>query len=238
MNIVLRILRYNPGVDRAPHWNDYAVEVDPRDRLLDTLMAVQAQQDPTLAFRKSCGHGVCGSDAMVVNGQERLACKTLIEDVAATPDTIVTVEPLRHLHVLRDLIVDQEPFFGRYRSVRPYLIPRPGPIPDRERLQSPQERERIDDATNCILCGECYSACPILDDNPNYIGPAALVQAARFSDDSRDTGVEPRRPVLDTPNGAWACANRFSCTRVCPRGIRVTRLINLTKRALRQQFKP
>ena len=232
MHIVLRVLRYNPETDRAPYWADYPVEVDPHDRLLDALLAVQAQHDPALAFRKSCGHGVCGSDAMMINGEERLACKTLIQDVAALPDSVVTLAPLRHLRVLRDLIVDQQPFFNRYRAVKPYLVPASDPVPDRERLQSPQDRERIDEASNCILCGACFSACPILDDVPDYIGPAALVQAARFDEDSRDAGLNERRPVLDSPHGAWACANRFFCTQVCPRGIKVTRLINRTKQVL------
>jgi succinate dehydrogenase / fumarate reductase iron-sulfur subunit len=186
---------------------------------------------------------------MIVNGQERLACKTLIQDVAKGDGATITVEPLKHLPLLRDLIVGQDEFFARWRSVKPYLIRGQASadqasadqasvdqaVEDRERIQSQAERTAFDDPTKCILCASCYSACPILDgENPDFIGPAALAQAARFVFDSRDQGFEARLEVLDHPNGVWACDNHFQCTRVCPRGIKVTRNINLTKRKMRQ----
>jgi succinate dehydrogenase / fumarate reductase iron-sulfur subunit len=132
-------------------------------------------------------------------------------------------------------MVDQGEFFARWRAVRPYLIS-DLPAPDSgERLQSPQQRLAVDDLTKCILCASCYSACPVLDGkNPRYIGPAAIVNAARFVFDSRDTGLSERRPALDQPDGVWACDNLFECTRACPRGIKVTKNINLTKRRLKE----
>jgi succinate dehydrogenase / fumarate reductase iron-sulfur subunit len=233
VTITLRIQRFNPESDPAPHFREYAVEVEPTDRVLDALMSVKSSQDGTLAFRKSCGHGVCGSDAMIIDGKERLACKTLVRDVAAAEGQVVTIQPLKHLPVQRDLMVAQGEFFARWRSVKPYLIS-DQPVPEgRERLQSQEQRLAFEDPTKCILCAACFSACPVLDSkNPRFIGPAAIANAARFVFDSRDTGLDARRAVLDQPDGVWACENHFQCTRVCPRGIKVTKNINLTKRRL------
>jgi succinate dehydrogenase / fumarate reductase, iron-sulfur subunit len=228
MKIVLRVQRVLPGTDAAPHQQDYEVEVEPTDRVLDALRSVKSGQDGSLSFRPSCAHGVCGSDAMLIQGKERLACKTLIRDVAEKPGDVVSLAPLRHMSVQRDLMVDQGPFFQGYRAVKPFLI-NDTPAPDKERLQSPKERAAFDDATACILCGSCYSACPVFEKTPGYLGPAALVQAARFLFDSRDAGLDPRRAVLDDPRGAWACQNHFDCTRVCPREIKVTKNINAIK---------
>jgi len=252
VKITLRIQRYNPDLDARPYDQDYEVEAEPTDRVLDALMWVKDKLDGTLAFRRSCAHGMCGSDAMLINGQERLACKTLVRDVAEEDGATVTVKPLKHLPLLRDLMVGQDEFFARWRSVKPFLIPdrRIGDqaiadqasadqgidaerVERKERLQSQGERAAFDDPTKCILCAACYSACPILEgENPRFLGPAALAQAARFLFDSRDRGLEERLEVLDHPDGLWACNNHFQCTRVCPRGIKITRNINLTKRKI------
>src|SRR5512139_1171294 len=160
MKIVLDIRRFNPQTDRSPSWQSFELEVLPGDRLLDTLLHVSRVFDPTLGFRKSCGHGICGSDAMVINGKERLACKTLIKDVAEAEGAVVSIEPLRTLAVENDLMVDQRPFFAHYRKVKPFFI-NSEPVSGRERLQTPEERSRIDDPTKCILCAACYSACPV-----------------------------------------------------------------------------
>jgi succinate dehydrogenase / fumarate reductase iron-sulfur subunit len=234
MKIWLEIRRFNPETDKEPHFQKFEVEAEPTDRLLDTLMKVKRVQDPSLALRKSCAHGVCGSDAMVINGKEGLACKTLVKDVAEREGATVRVEPLRTLPVERDLMVEQTAFFAAYRQVKPYLISS-SPIPERERIQSPEDRQRFDDATKCILCAACYSACPIKQEkDPRYLGPAAIVQASRFIEDSRDDGFEERLPSLDYPDGIWPCESLFGCTRVCPRNIKVTKLINLTKRRVRE----
>jgi succinate dehydrogenase / fumarate reductase iron-sulfur subunit len=235
IKITLQIQRYNPDVDERPYFQAYSVEVEPTDRVLDALMWVKDELDGSLAFRRSCAHGVCGSDGMIINGQERLACKTLVQDVAEEDGATVTVEPLKHLPLLRDLIVGQDEFFARWRTVRPFLINAEA-VEGQERVQSQEERAAFDDPTKCILCASCYSACPILDDeNPRFIGPAAIAQAARFVFDSRDQGFEERLEALDHPDGVWACENHFQCTRVCPRGIKVTKNINLTKRKIRQE---
>jgi succinate dehydrogenase / fumarate reductase iron-sulfur subunit len=250
MTLTLRVERFDPCVDSAPRFQEYGVEAGESDRVLDLLMRVQTLQDGTLSFRKSCAHGVCGSDAMIINGVERLACRTLVRDVAKADGDVITVQPLKSLPVQRDLMVDQSAFFEVYRSVKPFLI-NEEPVPEKERIQLPSEREKFDDATNCILCAACYSACPVIREDKypaemrkpavgartpgvwGFLGPAAIVQAARFLDDSRDRGFEDRLGVLDAPNGVWPCENHFRCTVVCPRGIKVTKLINLTKRRLK-----
>jgi len=234
VKVTLKIKRYNPETDKEPYFREYPLEVQPTDRVLDALMYIKDFVDGTLALRRSCAHGVCGSDAMVIDGQERLACKTLIRDVAKEEAAVITVEPLKHLPLLRDLMVDQGQFFERYRAVKPFFISDEA-LEEGERLQSPEDRHLFDDPTKCILCAACYSACPILDGkNPRFVGPAAIVQGARFVFDSRDRGFEERLSVLDHPDGVWACENHFECTRVCPRGIKVTKNINLTKRKISQ----
>ncbi len=232
MKITLEVQRSNPEEGVESTVRSYEVEAEPTDRLLDVLMQVKQFQDGSLAFRKSCAHGVCGSDAMRINGKDRLACKTLVRDVAEEEGATVRVEPLRHFPVVKDLVVDQSRFFEKYRAVKPFLI-NEEPVEEKERVQSQTERASFDDATNCILCAACYSACPILDDNGDFLGPAALANAFRFLEDSRDTGFDDRLPVLDDPNGVWACENHFECTRACPRGIKITKHINHTKRRIK-----
>ena len=232
MRFILSITRYDPSADREPRFERFTVDADPTDRILDALIYVKDRLDPTLGFRRSCAHGVCGSDAMRINGRERLACKTLVKEVVPVEGAEVTVEPLRGMRVLRDLIVDQGGFFASYREVKPFLM-NDEPVADRERPQSPKQRARFDDQTNCILCASCQSACPVARETmPDFIGPAALVQAGRFLFDSRDRGLAQRLDPLDLPRGAAACESRFECTRVCPRGIKVTRNINEIKRTI------
>ncbi|MGM0674527.1 MAG: succinate dehydrogenase/fumarate reductase iron-sulfur subunit [Spirochaetota bacterium] len=234
MDITLSIQRYNPETDSGPYVKDYSVSAEATDRVLDALMEVWRNYDGTLTFRKSCAHGVCGSDAMRINGVERLACKTLIKDVVEDGENTIRIEPLKHLAVQRDLMVDQTPFLQNFRSVKPFMHPAEAEPQGGEFLQSQKEREIFDDATKCINCQACFSACPVLDKNPDFIGPAAIVQAARFVFDSRDKGLEPRLDALDQPNGVWPCENHFQCTKVCPRGIKVTKLINFTKREIKK----
>ena len=229
MTITLAIRRHDPDTGKKPYWQEYTTSAKPTDRVLDALMDVKRNQDGSLAFRKSCAHGVCGSDAMIIEGKERLACKTLIRDVAEQEGATIRIEPLKHQPVQRDLMVDPGGFFEKYRDVKPFLIPKKT-IQQKEYAQSQAERAQFDDATKCILCSACFSACPVLDTNTSFMGPASAVQAGRFVFDSRDEGLEPRLDVLDAPDGVWPCENHFECTRVCPRGIKITRLINQTKR--------
>jgi succinate dehydrogenase / fumarate reductase iron-sulfur subunit len=232
MKITLKIRRFNKEIGGQPYFQEYTIEAEPNDRMLDALMFVKTDLDGSLAFRKSCAHGVCGSDAMVINGVERLACKTLIKDITDDANAVVTVEPLKSMPVQKDLMVAQDTFFENYKAVMPFLI-NDEPTDGKERIQTPEERAIFDDVTNCILCAACYSSCPVIQEkNPAFIGPAAIVNAARFILDSRDRGMEERLPALDNPNGVWPCENHFNCTKVCPREIKVTKNINLTKRKI------
>jgi succinate dehydrogenase / fumarate reductase iron-sulfur subunit len=227
VSLTLRIRRYNPEVSERPWWDEFEVSVEPTDRLLDALHEVKWHHDGTLALRRSCAHGICGSDAMLINGRNALACKVLVKDVAPR----VTVEPIRGLPVIKDLVVDMEPFFAGYRSVLPYLIAEEAE-PDRERLQSPEERHRYDDTTKCILCAACTTSCPIFWGDGTYVGPAAIVNAHRFIFDSRDRGAGERLRILSERTGVFRCRTTFNCTEACPRGIQVTKAIQEVKRAI------
>jgi len=232
MKINLKIKRFNPESDQKAHWETYALGVEPTDRLLDALHQVKWYQDGTLALRRSCAHGICGSDNMRINGHNLLACKVLMKDVVKEGGT-VTVEPMLGLPVIKDLVVDMEPFFAHYRSVMPYFInDEPLPADGRERLQSSEARERFDQGTKCILCAGCTTACPSFWSNGNYVGPAAIVQAHRFIFDDRDRAAEDRLAVLNEQFGVWRCRTIFNCTEACPRGIPVTQLIGEIKQAL------
>ncbi|KRV46902.1 succinate dehydrogenase [Wenjunlia vitaminophila] len=227
--ITVRVRRFNPEVSAESAWVDYQIEMDPKERVLDALHKIKWEIDGTLTFRRSCAHGICGSDAMRINGRNRLACKTLIKDI--NPDKPITVEPIKGLTVLKDLVVDMEPFFQAYRDVMPFLITT-GNEPTRERRQSAKDRERFDDTTKCILCAACTSSCPVFWNDGQYFGPAAIVNAHRFIFDSRDEGGEQRLEILNEQEGVWRCRTTFNCTDACPRGIEVTKAIQEVKRAL------
>jgi succinate dehydrogenase / fumarate reductase, iron-sulfur subunit len=229
ITVTLRVRRFNSEVSDQVQWVDYELEMDPKERVLDALHKIKWEIDGTLTFRRSCAHGVCGSDAMRINGRNRLACKTLLKDI--NPEQPITVEPIKGLTVLKDLVVDMEPFFQAYRDVMPFLITK-GNEPTRERLQSAEERERFDDTTKCILCAACTSSCPVFWSDGQYFGPAAIVNAHRFIFDSRDEGGEQRLEILNDRDGVWRCRTTFNCTDACPRGIEVTKAIQEVKRAL------
>ncbi len=227
MEVTLRIKRYNPDSDVKPHFEEYAVNVEPTDRVLDALNEIKWHHDGTLTYRRSCAHGVCGSDAMRINGRNRLACKILMRELGKK----ITLEPLIGFKVIKDLVVDMDQFFASYKSVKPYLIAEDAPSAG-ERLQSPEDRERYDDTTKCILCAACTTACPITWTSEEFVGPAAIVNAHRFIFDSRDQGTADRLRILNTRSGVWRCRTIFNCTDACPRGIEVTRAIEQVKRAL------
>jgi succinate dehydrogenase / fumarate reductase iron-sulfur subunit len=227
MRAVLKIQRYDPEKDQEPYWNEYTVEAEPTDRLLDALNYVKWYQDGSLAYRRSCAHGICGSDAMLINGHNALACKLLMKEVGEK----VTIAPLPGFTVIKDLIVDFDWFFELYRSVKPYLIAKEPP-PEKERLQSVEERELFDDTTKCILCACCTSSCPPYWGNPNFVGPAAIVNAHRFIFDSRDEGTEERLDILNGREGVWRCRTVFNCTEACPRDIKITKAIQQVKRLI------
>ncbi len=225
--LTLKIRRFNPEVSQDSWWDEFTVEADPLERLVEVLHTVKWHHDGTLTFRRSCAHGICGSDAMLINGRNALACKVLVTDV----EPRVTIEPIRGLPVLKDLVVDMDPFLDGYRAVLPYLINDDGE-PERERLQSAEERARYDDTTKCILCAACTTSCPIFWGDEGYIGPAAIVNAHRFIYDSRDHGSQQRLKILSEKTGVFRCRTTFNCTDACPRGIEVTKAIQEVKRSI------
>jgi succinate dehydrogenase / fumarate reductase iron-sulfur subunit len=227
MQVTLKVFRYNPERDRRPSYKTYRLEAEQTDRVLDLLEQIKGYQDGTLSFRRSCGHGICGSDAMRINGMNRLACKTLVRDVGAR----ITVEPLLGLRPVKDLIVDMEPFFDHYKSVLPWLV-NEEPAPEKERLQSPEQRARFDDTTKCILCACCTTACPSFWANGKYVGPAAIVNAHRFIFDSRDQAADERLKILSEVFGVYRCHTVFNCTLACPRDIQITQAIGEVKAAI------
>jgi len=232
MEVQLRILRFDPERDAAPHWEEYAVPAEPTDRVLDLLHWVKWYRDGTLTFRRSCGHGVCGSDAMLINGRNRLACEYLIKDAGPR----VSVEPVRGTRVVKDLLIDLDGFWEKYRSVMPFLVNDEAPPADgKERRQSPEERDRFEDTSRCILCGACTTACPSFWSNPDYVGPAAIVNAHRFIFDSRDHGNEERLQIMADADGVWRCRTIFNCVEACPRGINITRAILEVTREIESQ---
>ncbi len=221
MHVELRILRYNPESGEGSHWESYDLEADPTDRVLDLLHQVKWYQDGTLTFRRSCAHGVCGSDAMLINGRNRLACATLVREAGRS----ITVEPMRGLPVVKDLLVDQEEFWAKYRNAMPFLVNDEIPEDGLERRQSPFDRAKYEDTSRCILCAACTTACPVFWTNPDYVGPAAIVNAHRFIFDSRDTAHAERLELMADADGVWRCRTVFNCVEACPRGINVTRAI-------------
>ncbi len=229
ITVTFRIRRFNPEISDEASWQDFAIEIDPKERVLDALHKIKWEVDGSLTFRRSCAHGICGSDAMRINGKNRLACKTLIKDI--NPAKPITIEAIKGLTVLKDLIVDMDPFFQAFRDVMPFLITS-GNEPTRERLQSAEDRERFDDTTKCILCAACTSSCPVFWNDGQYFGPAAIVNAHRFIFDSRDEAAEQRLEILNGQDGVWRCRTTFNCTDACPRGIEVTKAIQEVKRAL------
>jgi succinate dehydrogenase / fumarate reductase, iron-sulfur subunit len=223
-----KIQRFIPERDKRPRYQEYQVDLEATDRVLDGLNEIKWRQDGTLTYRRSCAHGVCGSDAMRINGRNRLACKLLIKDLPSH----ITIEPMLGFTIIKDLVVDLEPFFEKYRSIAPYLINDDAPAADSERLQSPEDRARYDDGTKCILCAACTTSCPPFWSNKEFVGPAAIVNAHRFIFDSRDQGADERLAVLNTRNGVWRCRTVFNCTDACPRDIEITRAIEDVKRTL------
>jgi succinate dehydrogenase / fumarate reductase iron-sulfur subunit len=229
MEVTVKIFRYNPEKDTRGHYETYQVDVHENDRILDVLELIKGHKDGSLSFRRSCAHGVCGSDAMRINGRNRLACKVLVRQVGAN----ITIEPILGLKVKKDLIVDMEPFFDNYKKMLPYLInDSPLPANGRERLQSPEQRARFDDTTKCILCAACTTSCPSFWASDEYYGPAALVAAHRFIFDSRDEGASERLHILSETNGTVRCHTVYNCTDACPRDIKITKAIGELKLAM------
>ncbi len=234
MILKLKIFRYDPNKDEKPYYQTFEVEADPMDRILDCLNRIRWEQDSTLSFRMSCSHGVCGSDGMRINGICGLACQKLVRDFKDE----VLIEPLPVFKVIKDLIVDLNPFFEKYQSVKPYLITK-SPLPDGEQTQFPNEYQQFEQTLRCILCACCTASCPVNQgkETENYIGPAALVRAFRYLFDSRDKASEERTALLDHKDGAWGCKTMWKCTEVCPKEIPVTKQIGQIKKRIYESKK-
>ena len=235
MQAQLRIRRFNPEKDDKAWWGDYSLDdVNETDSVLDLLHRVKWEVDGSLTLRRSCAHGVCGSDAMRINGANALACKMLVQRLSNGNGPVkVQVEPILGMQVIKDLVVNMDTFFEHYRSVMPFFVnDTPPPEDGRERRQSQADRMRFDDTTKCILCAACTSSCPSFWANEDYIGPAAIVQAHRFIFDSRDLGAAERLQVVGDSFGVWRCRTVFNCTSACPREIEVTKAIAEVKGVL------
>lgn len=232
MRCTFIIFRFDPSKDEKPRYQEYIVDAEPADKILDCMNRIRAEQDPTLAYRASCAHGICGSDAMVINGRIALACQKLVKDFKTANNFVL--EPLPVFKVLKDLIVDLDPFFEKHRSIKPYLIAEGDP-PELERLQDPEKQKQIEPALRCILCASCTAGCPISRVNGAYLGPSALLRAFRYVFDSRDEAFESRLSQLDAEDGIWGCKTMWWCTEVCPKGIPITQCLGRIKRALKQR---
>ncbi len=229
MEVTLKVFRFNPDVDKKWRYETYKLEADPTDRVLDLLERVKGYTDGSLAFRRSCAHGVCGSDALRINGKNSLACKALVRDYGEK----ITVEPIMGLKVIKDLIVDMKPFFDNYKKILPFFInDSPLPADGKERRQSIEQRERFDDTTKCILCACCTTSCPSFWASDDYLGPAAMVTAHRFIFDSRDESASERLHILSETSGIARCHTVFNCTMACPREIQITKAIGELKLAM------
>lgn len=232
MKVSFKVYRFDPQTDKEHHYDTFTVEAEPNERILDCLNKIRWQQDSTLAFRMSCAHGICGSDGLTINSQSALACQKLVKDYDYTKE--ILVEPLRYFCVVKDLIVDLNPFFERIKSITRQSATVPAAIePEKERIQTVEERRRFDDALKCILCGCCYGACPVMtEQDEEFIGPAAILREQRYIFDSRTTNGDERLQILKKPHGVWGCKSYYMCTVVCPKNIKVTEAILRTKKKI------
>jgi succinate dehydrogenase / fumarate reductase, iron-sulfur subunit len=233
--LTVSIYRYNPEVDEKPYMKDYRIDVPQKSdpMLLTLLERLKAEQDPTLSYRRSCREGVCGSDAMNINGKNGLACVTTLATLAT--DNIV-IRPLPGFPVVRDLVVDLTQFYQQYERIEPYLQ-NAHVAPARERLQTPEERAKLDGLYECILCACCTSSCPSFWWNPEkFVGPAGLLQAQRFLADSRDTATAHRLDQLQDPFSVFRCRSIMNCANVCPKGLNPTKAIGeIRKQMMREE---
>ena len=218
------IYRYNPEQDAEPSMQDFELDTGGKDLMvLDVLELIKARQDATVTYRRSCREGVCGSDGLNINGKNGLACITPLSE--AVQGGKLVIRPLPGLPVIRDLVVDMSLFYAQYEKVQPYLQ-NATPAPAIERLQSPEERARLDGLYECILCACCSTSCPSFWWNPDrFIGPAGLLQSYRFLADSRDTATEERLARLEDPFSVFRCHGIQNCVNVCPKGLNPTRAI-------------
>ncbi|MCR6653667.1 MAG: succinate dehydrogenase iron-sulfur subunit [Cellvibrionaceae bacterium] len=229
----VEVYRYNPEIDKAPYMKTYEVDTQGKDLMVLDVLELLKAQDPTLAFRRSCREGVCGSDGLNISGKNGLACITPLSESAK--NNRLVLRPLPGLPVIRDLVIDMAQFYEQYRKIEPFLQNNT-PAPAIERLQSPEDRAKLDGLYECILCACCSTSCPSFWWNPDkFIGPAGLLQAYRFLADSRDTATEQRLSKLDDPFSVFRCHGIQNCVAVCPKGLNPTRAIGHIRNMLLQR---
>ncbi len=231
--VTFTILRYDPENGKKPYYQDFEVTLErPGMMILDGLNQIRWELDGTLAYRRSCREGVCGSDGVNVNGVNMLTCVTHISDVVKKGKLVI--QPLPGLPLIKDLVVDLDDFLQKYFTVKPYLITK-SPPPVRERLQSPEERKKLDGLYECILCACCSSSCPSYWAHPDYMGPSAMLNVARFVEDSRDEGIEERLDMLEGRTGVWRCHTILNCVEACPKNLNPTQAIGTLKKLMVQR---
>lgn len=237
MDVKLKIFRFDPQKDKNPYYDYFVVDAKPTDRLLDCLNKIRWEQDGSLSYRMSCMHGICGSDGMTINGISSLACQKLVKDFESGKE--IVIEPLSVFSVVKDLVVDMEPFFDREKSVHPKDgIVLSETAQEAEHLQTVNERLQFDDDIKCIMCACCVSACPVNQkEDPAYVGPAAILRAHRYIFDNRVKEMIERLKIMDDSHGAWGCKTYYRCTAVCPKGIQVTRHIQEVKNRILEELR-
>jgi succinate dehydrogenase / fumarate reductase iron-sulfur subunit len=228
----LEIFRFDPETDKAPRFEAFDVPYWKGMTMLDALFSIQDFKDPSLCFRFCCRAGICGSCAMHIGGRYRLACET---QASLALSKRLTIRPLTHLPIVRDLVVDMAPFWAHYKKILPYLMPG-NPPPEKERLQTPSDRDKLDGLIDCILCASCHASCPMTQSDESYLGPAALAKANRFVADSRDNASAQRLKIVADEHGVWRCHTVFNCSLACPKEIDPAGAIAHLKRAATRQY--
>jgi succinate dehydrogenase / fumarate reductase iron-sulfur subunit len=235
MKLRFKIFRFDPDINEKPYFENHSIDVDNNMRILDCLNQIRWEHDPSLSYRWSCSHGICGSDGMTINGTAALACQKLVKDFKEEDEIIL--EPLSFFPIIKDLIVDMEPFFERMRSIHPEGWGKFSPVDlAKEIHQSPTEHAEIVDTIKCVMCGCCTASCPVnRDEDSEYIGPAAVLRAKRYIFDTRLKETQERMKIVEKPHGVWSCMTYWECTNVCPKNIQVTQnILNLKTKLLKQ----
>ncbi len=227
--VTVRIKRFNPDVDKKPYYQDYQIELTAEKTVLDALEEIKATQDGSLTFRRSCRHAICGSCAMMVNRRNTLVCTKPLISVANegglfSKQNTVMIEPLPYLPIIKDLVVDRSVFWEQYRAIKPWLIP-PDEVPTREYRVSQAEVDAMEQAETCIMCGACYSSCPVVAGNKDYLGPHAMLKVFMRAIDPRDQGIDERLDGIANANGAFRCHQVINCIDACPKGLNPAKAI-------------
>ena len=228
-NITVKVFRFNGDTDVLPYYKEYKLEVSQEDVVLDVLNRIKWEHSGSLSYRRSCRHGICGSCAVKVNNKGVLACKERVFDLIDLFGDELVIDPLNKQRVIKDLVIDKKDFWDKYDAVQPYLVADVEEEPEKENLVTPDEVEKIADADYCIQCGACYYSCPVIEVNPEFIGPAAFAKAYRFTSDNRDDAkIERLETVSQMGSGVWNCVKCFECAQVCPKDVnpidKITRL--------------